>query len=467
MGIRLQARSDRADAARLRPTRFPVGAVIVAADGVALLLGVSLVGPHDPVGLAYAIVAFVLLVAGAGCRGRIDLRLSEDVARLLGLLATSVLLIIPFFGPGDLGSLVAALPGIVAIVLIIRGAAYWTIRAARARGLIAEPTLLVGTGDLGCRLADALRHHPEYGLSVVGFLGDGEADPLGRTHPEGFDPTDPFPVPLLGPMTQLADIVREHRIRRVIIAFDRTSEREMIPVLRGCDQLSVEIHVMPRFFELGVSPEGSRTDDIWGIRLERLRRSALRTIDWRAKRLFDVVVASMFFVLTLPVLVVSMIAVKATSSGPILFRQARVGQRGQTFELLKIRTLYVNEDGDTSWSRNAETRVTPVGRFLRRSSIDELPQLINVLRGQMSLVGPRPERPYFADKFGVAVTGYVDRQRVPAGLTGWAQVHGLRGDTSIVDRAQFDNHYVENWSLWRDVVIIARTIGAVFRGQGS
>ena len=108
-----------------------------------------------------------------------------------------------------------------------------------------------------------------------------------------------------------------------------------------------------------------------------------------------------------------------------------------------------------------------MGRFLRRTSIDELPQLINVLRGQMSLVGPRPERPFFADRFNVSVTGYVDRQRVPAGLTGWAQVHGLRGDTSIVDRAQFDNHYVEHWSLWRDIVIIARTIGAVLRGKGS
>src|SRR5207249_948986 len=174
----------------------------------------------------------------------------------------------PFFGPSDQRSLVAALPGIVAFVLIIRGTVYFLIRSARARGFIAEPTLVVGTGDLGCALADTLRLHPEYGLFVVGFLGDRDSDPVVGRVPDEFPGTDRVPAPLLGPVKRLPDIVREHRIRRVIIAFDRTSEREMVPVLRDCDQLSVEIHVMPRFFELGVAPEGSRSDDVWGIPLE-------------------------------------------------------------------------------------------------------------------------------------------------------------------------------------------------------
>ena len=159
-------------------------------------------------------------------------------------------------------------------------------------------------------------------------------------------------------------------------------------------------------------------------------------------------------------------AVKASGPGPVFFRQRRVGQRGQIFELLKLRTVSVNADSDTRWSVNADDRRTWVGRVLRRTSIDELPQLINVLKGEMSLVGPRPERPYFVDQYRVAVQGYDDRHRVPAGVTGWAQVHGLRGDTSIEERAIFDNHYVEHWSLWSDFVILARTFAAVIRGEG-
>jgi lipopolysaccharide/colanic/teichoic acid biosynthesis glycosyltransferase len=159
--------------------------------------------------------------------------------------------------------------------------------------------------------------------------------------------------------------------------------------------------------------------------------------------------------------------VRLSSPGPILFKQRRIGQRGEVFELLKFRTLSVNQDSDTTWSVSEDERRTAVGRLMRMLSIDELPQLVNVLRGEMSLVGPRPERPYFADQFRVAVPGYDDRHRVPAGMTGWAQVHGLRGDTSIKDRAVFDNHYVENWSLWRDLVILARTVETVVNGGGS
>jgi exopolysaccharide biosynthesis polyprenyl glycosylphosphotransferase len=435
-------------------------------DGLALLLGVVVIGSLGRVGLAYAAVALTLLGLGLGCRGRIDPRLSDDVPRLIALLAVAVLPIAPFFVAADLGRLAFALPGIVALLVFARGIAYRLLRVARARGMIVDPTLVVGTGRLGHRMADTLCHHPEYGLVLVGFLGGPDSNSAGGTVPSDLEGTEQLPLPLLGPVSSLAHIVHEHRIHRVIIAFDRTSEQEMIPVLRDCDQLPVEIHVIPRFFELGVAPEGLTTDDMWGIPLVRLKRSALRTFAWRTKRTVDVALASVLVVLTFPVLVAGMVAVRITSPGPIFFRQTRVGQRGEIFELVKLRTLYVDDD-EATWGTDSEARATPAGRFLRRTSIDELPQLINVLRGQMSLVGPRPERPFFADRFRVAVGGYGDRQRVPAGLTGWAQVHGLRGNTSINDRALFDNHYVENWSLWRDVVIIARTIGPVLLGKGS
>jgi lipopolysaccharide/colanic/teichoic acid biosynthesis glycosyltransferase len=157
------------------------------------------------------------------------------------------------------------------------------------------------------------------------------------------------------------------------------------------------------------------------------------------------------------------VAVKLSSPGPVLFRQRRIGQAGREILVPKFRSLRVNHQSDTQWSVDDDPRVTSVGRLLRRTSIDELPQLWSVLKGDMSLVGPRPERPLFVRRFSSDVDGYRDRHRLPVGLTGWAQVHGLRGDTSIGRRARYDNQYIEHWTLWRDLVIITRTVTEVFR----
>jgi exopolysaccharide biosynthesis polyprenyl glycosylphosphotransferase len=212
-----------------------------------------------------------------------------------------------------------------------------------------------------------------------------------------------------------------------------------------------------------MSPAGAGTDQIWGIPLCPVRRSVLHTTAWRAKRGFDVVLAGAALVLSAPLLGLIALAVRLSSPGPVLFRQCRIGQDGRRFDLLKFRSMRVDHDGATSWAATAEHQTT-VGRWLRRTSLDELPQLWNVLRGDMSLVGPRPERPLFAERFSADIAGYRDRHRLPVGLTGWAQVHGLRGDdTSMTERARFDNSYIEGWSLWLDVVILLRTAGAVLR----
>jgi lipopolysaccharide/colanic/teichoic acid biosynthesis glycosyltransferase len=181
------------------------------------------------------------------------------------------------------------------------------------------------------------------------------------------------------------------------------------------------------------------------------------------KRVLDVIVAGAALTLTAPLFGLVALAVRLSSPGPILFRQKRVGQDGREIDVLKFRTLRRNEDSDTQWSVVGDARLTPVGRLLRRTSIDELPQLWSVLLGDMSLVGPRPERPFFVRRFSADVSGYKDRHRLPVGLTGWAQVHGLRGDTSIEERARFDNDYIEHWSLWRDLVILGRTLAEVVR----
>jgi lipopolysaccharide/colanic/teichoic acid biosynthesis glycosyltransferase len=181
------------------------------------------------------------------------------------------------------------------------------------------------------------------------------------------------------------------------------------------------------------------------------------------KRVIDIALAGAALVVAAPIMAVIAVAVCLSSPGPVLFRQQRIGERGRPVAVLKFRTMRVNSDADVRWSVARDTRVTRVGRLLRMTGLDELPQLVNILRGDMSLVGPRPERPHFFEQFAAAVPGYEDRVRVPPGLTGWAQVNGLRGDTSIEDRARFDNHYIEHWSLGRDLLIIGRTIGAVAR----
>jgi lipopolysaccharide/colanic/teichoic acid biosynthesis glycosyltransferase len=184
-----------------------------------------------------------------------------------------------------------------------------------------------------------------------------------------------------------------------------------------------------------------------------------------AKRAFDIAGAAVLLILAAPLLLVLAATIRLQLRRPALFRQVRVVGSGRLAEITKLRTLAPRRDQDAIWDPDTswaapDQHCTSLGRFLRSTHLDELPQLVNVLRGEMSLVGPRPERPYFARQFGLEVPGYHDRNRMPAGLTGWAQVHGLNGDTSIHDRVRLDNHYIENWSFWLDLTILARTVAS-------
>ena len=420
-------------------------------DLLALTIGMGFVtAGSTALDRLYLAAAFAALIVVGSGRIRIAPSLSTDLPRLLTALT------VPAVAVAAIGAHSAALPDLVsrvpiAALLVVagRGASYAIVRAARAQGVLLEPTLIVGAGHLGVQIAETLQSHAEYGMVPVGFL-------------DGFDGTG-LPLPVLGDLSALERVLREFEIRRVIVAFGAHREAEMVDLLRACAAASVEVHVLPRFFELGVAPSGPDTDDVWGIPLVRVKRAALRTRAWRVKRAFDIVVASMALVLSLPIFVVVAIAVRLSSRGPVFFRQKRVGQGGEIVEVLKFRTLLVNDDSDRTWSVVTDVRVTAVGKVLRATSLDELPQLINVIRGDMSLVGPRPERPHFVSEFNQRVTRYDDRHRVPVGITGWAQVHGLRGDTSIEERARFDNRYIEHWSLWHDVVILSRTAASVAR----
>ncbi|MHB8340659.1 MAG: exopolysaccharide biosynthesis polyprenyl glycosylphosphotransferase [Mycobacteriales bacterium] len=427
--------------------------VVPGLDLVGLLLAVVLAGalvPAAPGALTYVGLTCLVLLGTGAERPRINPRLGDDVAGILGRVAVP-LLPAALIGNPQATVRVAVFAG--ALLLVGRFASYAVVRLVRRRGWITEHTLIIGAGEVGAEVATMLQQHPEYGLVPVGFL-------------DSFDDIG-LPLPILGDATDLYEVLERESVRRVIVAFGFAPDPELVRVLRACASEQVDVHVVPRFFELGVNARTPFNDDLWGIPLMRLRRAALQTAARRTKRAFDVLMVGGLLLVGSPVMAGCALAVRLSSPGPVFFRQKRVGQHGRVVEVLKFRTMRESSDSDTRWGVDqADSRVTSVGRFLRASSLDELPQLLNVLRGEMSLVGPRPERPVFAERFAMEVPRYDDRHRVPVGITGWAQVHGLRGDTPIKERARFDNSYIENWSPWQDLRIMLRTVIALVAYRG-
>jgi exopolysaccharide biosynthesis polyprenyl glycosylphosphotransferase len=341
------------------------------------------------------------------------------------------------------------------LVVVFRALGYSILRRLRREGLVVHRSLIVGAGRVGTQVADILLGHPEYGLRPVGFL---DADPRFPGKPGG--------PPVLGGPSALSALLRTRQIHNVVVAFSSMRESEMVHVIRTCDRYRCELFIVPRLFELHHVDDDM--DTAWGLPLVRLRRATYRTSSWQVKRAFDIVSSGVALVVLAPLMAAIALAVRVDGGPGVLFRQERIGVDGRTFDLLKFRSLRAStSEANVTWNVAGDARMTRVGRFLRKSSLDELPQLINILRGDMSVVGPRPERPHFVHEFRAAYPSYEARHRVPCGLTGWAQVHGLRGNTSIADRARFDNHYIENWSLWLDLKIILRTFGSVLRGAGA
>jgi exopolysaccharide biosynthesis polyprenyl glycosylphosphotransferase len=435
-----------------------VGPCLLSGDLVALLAAGALTSAHPVAGLTTMTLVLVSYRAGRLYRPRLTLSVLDDLPALVGrafagtavvVAAATLLPVPPAF---DLFQTVAV--GVV-LLLFTRGMSYALIREARRRRLIAHRTLVVGDCRVGRNLASHMLCHPEYGLYPVGYLG--EAPPAGA----GSD------VPLLGDVNDLARVVAEQNIAVVVLAFVRGPTNRLVSCLRTCDRLPCDIFWVPRLFEL-TSVE-AHMDTVWGYPLVRRRREIFSRSGRLLKRCFDVVVAGAALVVALPAMLVCALAIRLESGRGVLFRQERVGVDGRPFTLLKFRSLRPasTEEQQTRWSVANDGRLGPAGRFLRKSSLDELPQIWNVLRGDMSLVGPRPERPLFVARFSGAYARYADRHRVRGGVTGWAQIHGLRGDTSIADRARFDNQYIENWSLWGDTKILLRTLAALIRHRGA
>jgi exopolysaccharide biosynthesis polyprenyl glycosylphosphotransferase len=432
--------------------------VLLFVDVAAFAAAVALTGTANFKTLTVLLLVLVFFHNAELYRSRLSLSILDDAPALLGrsLAAGAGAMVLGGLDDGVAGTARLQTAMIFGgLCLIGRALAYSGIRVARRHHRLRRRTLLIGAGTIAGSLAANLQAHPHYGLQPEGMLDD---DPL---LPEG-----ERPVPVLGGCDDLSRVILQHAIDIVIVTYGSLRDPSMVSLLRTCDRLSCEIFFVPRLYELHSVTKD--TEVLWGLPLVRLRRAPFRTGIWTAKRVGDVVISGTALFLLAPVLLVSAV-LSRWDTGCVLYRQTRVGLDGRPFTLLKFCSMRpaAESEGATHWNIAEDVRLHPIGRFFRRTSLDELPQLWNVLRGDMSLVGPRPERPFFVDEFTRQFPWYPARHRVPAGLTGWAQIHGLRGDTSIADRARFDNFYIENWSMWGDIKIMIRTAKQVLRAGGA
>jgi exopolysaccharide biosynthesis polyprenyl glycosylphosphotransferase len=452
--------------------RIPWGAAALAIDagmlaaaGAAADLGADAAGVSpSPFSwlFVFALATFALMAVRGMYASRLSVQALEDVrgavtAATLAAMGVLSIRVVMSDDP-DLAAEVLR-PWAFAAVYVAAGriALSWSQTQARRAGEEYRPTLIIGAGRVGALVAKRLLAQPELGLRPIGFL---DKEPLADTRETG--------LPVLGSSWDLERVAEEHGIQHVIVSFSRAPHEVQLRVNKRCEELGITVSFVPRLFEK-VSGRLS-VEHLGGVPLITAHRPDPKGWQFTVKYGFDRAAAVIALVVALPVLVIGAVAVWLSLGRPILFRQVRVGRDGRPFEMLKFRTMKAADSagrGSGAVALPADTapggvegadRRTRVGAFMRRTSIDELPQILNVLKGEMSLVGPRPERPEFVELFEESVYRYEERHRVKAGITGWAQVHGLRGKTSLTDRVEWDNYYIENWSLWLDLKIMLRTM---------
>ncbi|TXH42419.1 MAG: sugar transferase [Actinobacteria bacterium] len=391
-------------------------------------------------------------------RSRFTLSILDDLPRLgMRYLAAAALTFLAAFLFGVPWRDVTPVLLLVLFVLLVveRSLVYVLIRRLRRQRVFGKNTLIVGTRDLSRRLAGQMVADRSLGLRPIGYVDRPPSEVR-----------DELNLPVLGPVSDLAEVIERYRPDIVIVGYAFESLPDQVEFMRDADRLSSTMLVVPRLYE--VTPVRSTDEVISDVPMTRLRRGPFRSPMWKLKRVVDMLVSGIAILLLSPLLAILALVDRIVDGPGVIFRQERVGLDGRTIEVMKFRSLRPasEEESATNWNIKHDDRVSWYGKFLRRSSLDELPQLFNIWRGDMSLVGPRPERPHFVREFAQLYPFYGSRHRVPCGLTGWAQVNGLRGDTSIKERARYDNFYIENWSVWLDIKIMLRTITTLTKGSG-
>jgi Undecaprenyl-phosphate glucose phosphotransferase len=315
-------------------------------------------------------------------------------------------------------------------------------------GIGLKRVLIAGAGDLGRLVADKVLQHRELGFKVVGFLDDrASGDHIGYRG-----------LPLLGTLTDAAEIIRQEKIDHVYVALPLEEHVKMLGIVEATNREGVDLHVVPDLLQFIALR--ARLENLDGVPIISLNDVPLRGFNSLLKRMIDVAISAVALAfLTAPFLIIAGL-IRRSSRGAVFYTQERMGLDGKAFQVLKFRSMYEGAEDETGpvWARDNDPRCTPVGRWLRKLDLDELPQLINVLRGDMSIVGPRPERPYFVEQFKHRIPQYMLRHKVKSGITGWAQVNGWRGNTSLEKRIEYDLYYIENWSVGLDIKIMWLTV---------
>jgi exopolysaccharide biosynthesis polyprenyl glycosylphosphotransferase len=334
----------------------------------------------------------------------------------------------------------------LSIIFLLAGRALhqWVRNRLRDRGIGKDRLLVVGSGETVRFILQRVIWSPELGYDLVGLVNtNGVAESI-------------LNVPILGTPEDLPTLIAEQAIDEVIVAMPEKGHRETLNVISYCERGRVTIKIFPDLFQYITSQAG--IDDLGGLPLLSVRDYALRGYLLVFKRMMDFVGAAVGLIVLSPLMLLTAIAIKLESPGPVFFAQTRMGLDGKQFPMLKFRSMRNDAEKDgPGWTTEDDPRQTRLGSFLRRVEVDELPNLINVLLGEMSLVGPRPEQAYYVEQFRQIVPRYMDRHREKGGMTGWAQVNGLRGDTSISERTKYDLWYSENWSILLDLKILLRT----------
>ena len=321
------------------------------------------------------------------------------------------------------------------------------LKKIRSLGFNIRFVLIVGTDELAQSLAEKINLHSEYGFKIVGFL---------TNHSELVN-SDISGIRVIGSFNEVSTVINKFEVDQLFIALPLSESKEIEEILGYLNEESVDIKVVPDLFRFMNLHAG--VDELDGLPIINLSESPLHGWNILMKRLIDIVFSSLFIFITCPFLIFIAFILKLESKGPVIFRQERVGLDGIKFNLLKFRSMGVGAETITGpiWASKGDNRTTRLGSFLRKTSIDELPQLINVLVGDMSLVGPRPERPVFVEEFKKTIPKYMLRLKMKAGLTGWAQINGWRGNTSLEKRIEYDLYYINHWSIFMDLKIILLT----------
>ncbi len=338
----------------------------------------------------------------------------------------------------------------IMLIVIYRYTVKLSLKHLRKKGYNIQFQLVLGAGSLGRKYYETVLENPSLGFEVIGFLDD-YITHHGKKYKDY--------KPILGKVDNLEFILQDHLIDEIIIALPLYAHEKYKNIINTCEKAGVKTLIIPDFYDF--LPARPYIDNIADIPLINIRDIPLEELTNRfLKRSFDILFSLFSILLTLPIMLIIALLIKLTSKGPIIFKQERVGLNRRNFHMYKFRTMkhLSKKSSDTEWTTKDDDRKTIIGSFLRKTSLDELPQFFNVLLGNMSVVGPRPERPFFVEQFKEQIPKYMIKHHIRPGITGYAQINGLRGDTSIKERIKHDIYYIENWTFLFDLKIIIKTI---------